>query len=173
MEPLHAVTLLETSPAPLALFGPELRESLCNTAFRELTGMRPTLGTGEPDDAWVRLRQLVEPVLQGGRAAMVSLSLPDGRQVSCTVWPLAPSRDGAEAALVIATPAPGPLRRLPSDRALHDLRGAVNNIGLAVEAVVRLPLDPAEREERLGLLRESVERLAALLEAFARREGAS
>jgi signal transduction histidine kinase len=56
---------------------------------------------------------------------------------------------------------------------LHDLRGAVNNIGLAVEAVVRLPLDPAEREERLGLLRESVERLAALLEAFARREGAS
>ena len=148
--------LIDRSLAPLALVQrePPLRHG--NAAFLALTGPEP----------WAALESGLTRLFQEGNLVDIRIDRDSLPPLLLSLWPLHGAAGTAPAgALVVAvgaaptgTAAPVPLK------AVHDLRGALNNIGLSVELLLRAPLAPADRTARLRELRELVEGAGQLLD---------
>jgi hypothetical protein len=133
---------------------PPLRHA--NAAFLALAGPAP----------WTSLEPALARLFEGGAPGDASIGGNGQPTVQFSLWPLhGASPGGPAAALIVAFPAPGSDPVFPA-KAVHDLRGSLNNIGLAVELLLRAPLSPADRAARLRELRDLVEATGRLLERF-------
>ena len=148
--------LIDRSLAPLALVQrePPLRHG--NTAFLALTGPEP----------WAALNSGLTRLFQDGDPVDIRIERDGLSPILVSLWPLhGAAGTGPAGALVVAGATPPADSEAPVPiKAVHDLRGALNNIGLSVELLLRAPLSPADRTARLRELRELVEGAGHLLE---------
>lgn len=154
---MTALTILvDRALAPLAVVQVEPPLHHGNAAFLALVGPAP----------WTALEPALARMFAEGAPGDASIGGDGPRAVHCSLWPLrVASADSPAAALVVAFPAPGLDPASPA-KAVHDLRGSLNNIGLAVELLLRAPLSPADRAARLRELRDLVDATGRLLERF-------
>lgn len=148
--------LVDRALAPLAVVQVEPPLHHANAAFLALAGPAP----------WTSLEPALARLFEDGAPADASISGNGLPAVQFSLWPLHGVSTGRPAAaLIVAFPAPGPDPVFPA-KAVHDLRGSLNNIGLAVELLLRAPLSPADRAARLRELRDLVDATGRLLERF-------
>jgi hypothetical protein len=151
--------LVDRALAPLALVqrAPPLRHA--NAAFLALAGPLP----------WVGLEAAIARLFDGGAPVETGVGEDGQPGVLFSLWPLHDTGSGGPAAaLIVAFPSASPEPGFPA-KAVHDLRGSLNNIGLSVELLLRAPLSPADRAARLHELRELVDIAGKLLERFPSR----
>lgn len=148
--------LVDRAFVPLAVVqaAPPLHHA--NAAFLALAGPAP----------WTTLEPALARLFAEGAPGQASIGGDGQPAVQVSLWPLhGASAAGPAAALIVAFSGPGADPGVPG-KAVHDLRGSINNIGLAVELLLRAPLSPADRAARLRELRDLVEATVRLLERF-------
>ena len=146
--------LVDRAVVPMAVVQAEPPLHHSNAAFLALAGPAP----------WTSLQPALARLFADGTPGDASIGGNGQPVVPCSVWPLhGASASGPAAALIVAFPGPSPEPVFPA-KAVHDLRGSLNNIGLAVELLLRAPLSPADRAARLRELRDLVDATGRLLE---------
>ena len=148
--------LVDRTLAPLAVVQVEPPLHHANAAFLALAGPAP----------WTDLEPALARLFEDGAPGAASIGGNGHPAVQFSLWRLHDASAGGPAsALIVAVPVSSPDAVVPA-RAIHDLRGSLNNIGLAVELLLRAPLSPADRAARLRELRDLVDATGRLLERF-------